>query len=75
MLWFVEGLSVLEAVVELSEELVEQVSGGGGVTVTVFSPTPIVLAGGLVVGSRRKGPHPADIGQPVVLDMAVGDGD
>ena len=60
---------------ELSEELVEQVSGGGGVTVTVFSPAPIVLAGGLVVGSRGKGPHPADVGEPVVLDMTVSDGD
>jgi hypothetical protein len=62
---------VLEAVVELSEEFVEQVSGGGGVAVAAFSPTPVVLAGGLVGRGRREGPHPADVGQPVVLDVAV----
>jgi hypothetical protein len=62
---------VLETVVELAEELVEQVAGGGGVAVPVFSPAPIVLVDGLVVGSRRKGPHPSDVRQPVVLDVAV----
>jgi hypothetical protein len=36
-LGFVEYLVVLEAVVELAEELIEQVAGGGCVTVTVFS--------------------------------------
>jgi hypothetical protein len=61
--------------VELAEEFVEQVAVGGGVAVAVFSPALVVLAGGLVVGGGRKGPHPADVGQPVVLDVAVGDGD
>ena len=50
-------------------------AGGGGVAVTVFSPLPVVLAGGLVVGGGCKGPHPADVGEPVVLDMTVSDGD
>ena len=66
---------VLQAVVELAEEFVEQVAGSGGVAVAVFSPAPVVPAGGLVVGSRRKGPHPADVGEPVVLDVAVRDRD
>jgi hypothetical protein len=66
-LGFVVGLPVLQAVVELAEELVEQVPGRGGVTVTVFSSASIVLAGGLVVGGGGKGPHPADVGEPVVL--------
>ena len=66
---------VLQAVVELAEEFVEQVAGGGSVAVAVFSPPPVVLAGGLAVGGRRERPHPADVGEPVVLDMAVGDRD
>jgi hypothetical protein len=43
------------------------------VAVAVFSPAAIVLAGGLTVGGRRERPHPADVGEPVVLDMPVRD--
>jgi hypothetical protein len=53
---------VLEAVVQLAEEFVEQIAGGGGMTVAVFPPLAVVLAGGLTVGGSRKGPHPADVG-------------
>jgi hypothetical protein len=63
---------VLEAVVQLAEEFVEQIAGGGGMTVAVLPPLAVVLAGGLTVGGSRKGPHPADVGQSVVLDMAMG---
>src|SRR5262245_33211305 len=38
-LGFVEALVVLEAVLDLSEEFVEQVSGRSGVTVTMCLPT------------------------------------
>ena len=37
-LGLVECLVVLQAVVELAEEFVEQIAGGGGVAVAVFSP-------------------------------------
>ncbi len=45
---FVERLLSLEAVVELSEEAVEQVALGGVVPVAVFASTPLVG-----VGARR----------------------
>lgn len=40
--WFVEVLPCLEAVVELSEEAVEQVALGGVVPVSVLAPAPVV---------------------------------
>jgi hypothetical protein len=43
------------------------------VAVAVFSPAAVVLGGGLAVGGGREGPHPADVGEPVVLDMPVRD--
>jgi hypothetical protein len=70
-LGYVEGLPVLQAAVELAEELVEKVAVGGGMPAAVFPPLAVVLAGGLTVGGSRKGPHPADGGQPVVFDMAA----
>jgi hypothetical protein len=45
---------VLEAVVELSEEFVEEVSGGGGVAVAVFAPLAVMLARGLIGGGGRE---------------------
>ena len=57
---------------ELAEEFVEQMAVGGGVAVTVFSPLPVVLAGRFEGGGSRECPHPADTGQPVVLDVAAG---
>jgi hypothetical protein len=67
----VEHLTVLWAVVELAEELVEQIAVGGGMTVPVLPSLAVVLAGELTVGGSRKGPHPAHVGQPVVLDVAM----
>jgi hypothetical protein len=64
---------VLEAVIELAEELVEQIAVGGGMTVPVFPPLAVVLASRLTVGGGRKGPHPTDVGESVVLDMTMGD--
>jgi hypothetical protein len=52
-----EMLSVLEAVVELSDELVEQVAVRGGVAVAVFSAAAVVLARGLAMGWRRRRPR------------------
>jgi hypothetical protein len=53
-LGLVEGLVVLEAVVELAEEFVEQVAGGGGMAVAGFPPLAVMLAGGLAVGGSRE---------------------
>jgi hypothetical protein len=72
-LGLVECLVVLQTVVELADTFVEQVAGGGGVAVAVFSPAAVVLAGGLAVGGGRERPHPADVGVPVVLDTPVRD--
>jgi hypothetical protein len=72
-LGLVECLVVLQTVVELAEKFVEQVAGGGGVAVAVFSPLAVVLPGRLTVGGGRERPHPADVGEPVVLDMPVRD--
>ena len=58
---------------ELAEEFVEQVAVGGGVAVAVFPSLAVMLAGGFAVGGSREGPHPADVGEPVVLDLAVRD--
>ena len=41
--------------------------------VAVFSPAAVVLARRLTVGGGRERPHPADVGEPVVLDMPVRD--
>jgi len=53
-LGFVECLIGLQAVVELAEEFVEQMAGGGSMTVPVFAPLPVVLAGGLTVWCAEK---------------------
>ena len=71
----VEGLAGLQAVVELAEHLVEQVAQRGGVAVAVVSAMSVVLAGGALVDGGVGGPDPADRGEAVVLDAAVGDGD
>lgn len=44
---------------ELAEEFVEQMAGGGAVAVAEFATVPVVLAGGLVVGGGGEGPDPA----------------
>jgi hypothetical protein len=64
---------VLQAVVELAEKFVEQMAVGGGVSVAVLAPLTIMAPGWLVAGGGGECPHPADVGQPVVLDMAMGD--
>jgi hypothetical protein len=61
------------AVVELSEEFVEQMPGGGAVAVAVLSSAPVVLAGGWAVGGGGEGPDPAGGGESVVFDVAVSD--
>ena len=66
---------MLQAVVELAEEFVEQVSGSCGVPVAMVAALSIVLACPLMGGGGGECPHPADIGQPVVLDLPVGDAD
>ena len=69
----VEGLTGLQAVVELAEHFVEQVAQRGGVTVAVVSAVSVVLAGGALVDGSVGGPDPADRGEAVVLDAAMGD--
>jgi hypothetical protein len=46
---------MLQALVELSEEFVEQMSAGGAVVVAVLSPAPVVLAGRGAVGGDSEG--------------------
>ena len=58
--------------IELAEEFVEQVAGCGSVAVTVFTPLAVMPASRFEVRGSRECPHPAGVGQPVVLDMAVG---
>ena len=70
----VEQFAGLEAVVEASEQPVEQVTGCGGVTVAVdVSSTPVVLLGSALAGTGREGPHVAHCGEAIVFDPAVGD--
>lgn len=66
---------MLETMVELAEEFVEQMSGGCGMPVAVLAPLTVMPAGGLICGGGREGPHPADIGQPIVFNVTVGDRD
>jgi len=58
----VEYLPVLQAVVELADQFVEQVEGGGGVAVAVFSPELVVLAGGFAM--RGRGGGAGTLGRP-----------
>lgn len=57
-LGFVVGLLVLKAVVELTDELVEQVPLRSGVTISVFSSTAVVLASRSAVISGAECPVP-----------------
>jgi hypothetical protein len=41
----IEGLAGLQAVMQLAEHFVEQVSQGGAVSVAAFSAAAVVLAG------------------------------
>lgn len=66
----VEGLAGLQAVVELAEHFVEQVTQGGGVPVAVVAAAAVVPAGGAGVDGSVGGPDPTDGGEPVVLDAA-----
>jgi hypothetical protein len=70
----VEGLAGLQAVMQLAEHLVEQVSQGGGVAVAAVSASAVVALSGAGVDAGRGGPNPADGGEAVVFDPAVGDG-
>jgi hypothetical protein len=65
---------MLKAVVELSDQFVKQVPGGGAVAVTVFSPATVMLARWFAVRGGSERPDPACGGEPVVLDMSVRDG-
>lgn len=60
---------------ELAEELVEEVAGSGGITVAVVTPLAVVLAGGLAARGCGECPHPVNVSEPVVLDVAMGNGD
>jgi len=53
-------LAVLQAVIELSEELIERVPVGLSVAVTVLSSTPVVQAGGFAVRGSGERPDPAE---------------
>ena len=69
----VEGLAGLQAVMQLAEHLVEQVAPGGGVAVAVVSASAVVVLSGAGVDGGVGGPNPADGGEAVVFDPAVGD--
>jgi hypothetical protein len=47
---------------------------GRGVTVAVFAAVAVMPPGRLVGGGRRESPHPADIGQLIVLELAMRNG-
>jgi hypothetical protein len=68
-----EGLAGLQAVMQLAEHFVEQVSQGGAVSVAAVSAAAVVLAGGAGVDAGIGGPDPADGGEAVVFDPTVGD--
>jgi hypothetical protein len=68
----VEGLAGLQAVMQLAEHLVEQVSQGGGVAVAVVSASAMVVLSGAGVDVGIGSPNPADGGEAVVFDPAVG---
>jgi hypothetical protein len=59
---------VLEAVVELTDEPVEQVPLRGGVTISVFLSPAVVLASRLAVRGCGERPDPSGGSQSVVLD-------
>lgn len=70
---FVVAGAGLEAVVQLSEELVEQVSLGLVVPVSAVSAGLIVAVGSRGCFERRECPERAGGGEAVVLDASVGD--
>ena len=71
----VEHLLVLQAVVELTEKLVDQVPNCCRVMVTLIPTPPVVVLGGGMVGHGSEAPYPAGGGESIVLDSAAGDGD
>ncbi len=62
---------MLKAAVDLPDQFVKQVPGGGAVAVTVFSAATVMLARWFAVRGGSERPDPACGGEPVVLDMSV----
>jgi hypothetical protein len=67
-LGLVEPLLVLQAEVELADQLVEQVPVGSGVAATLVSSTPVLITLGLAVCGGCGGPDPAGRGATRVPD-------
>lgn len=64
----------MEAVVELAEHAVEQVSECGGVLVAVGFAVVVVVFGWSWSGQGGEGPDESDGVESVVFDAAAGDG-
>jgi hypothetical protein len=65
----------LQAVEELSQHSIEQISQGRRVAVTVATSCEVVVPARTVTAGSDEGPDEADRGQPVVLRPPVGNAD
>jgi hypothetical protein len=72
-LGFVVELAGVQAVMQLAEELVEQVSLRLGVTVAVVSASPVVRVGSRRRAQRAQGPQEPGMGESLIFDVAMSD--
>ena len=70
---FVVELVGVQAVMQLSEELVEQVPLRLGVTVPVVSASPVMRVGSRRRPQRTQGPQEPGMGESLIFDVAVSD--
>ena len=70
---FVVELVGVQAVMQLSEELVEQVPLRLGVTVPVVSASPVMRVGSRRRPQRAQGPQEPGMGESLIFDVAVSD--